>query len=200
MELIGSYGSPFVRRVAVTLHLYGMAFTQLPLGTVPDAAAIRAKNPLGRVPALVLDDGEELIDSLFIIDWMDEQAGARALVPRAGAERRRVNRLTALAQGAAEKYVIAYYELTRRPGTHLWPPWRDWVEGQIAGALAALDAAVAGPWLLGAALTHADIAAACAVLAMRADMPHLAPEGRFPHLDVVVREAAGLPAFAATAV
>jgi len=158
MELIGSYGSPFVRRVAVTLHLYGMAFTQLPLGTVPDAAAIRAKNPLGRVPALVLDDGEVLIDSLFIIDWMDEQAGARALVPRAGAERRRVNRLTALA------------------------------------------AAVAGPWLLGAALTHADIAAACAVLAMRADMPHLAPEGRFPHLDVVVREAAGLPAFAATAV
>src|ERR1700744_2463339 len=111
MELLGYYESPFVRRVGVTLHLYGMPFVHRPLRTMADldATEIRANNPLGRIPALVLDDGGVLIDSPFIIDWLDEQAGERALVPREGPERRQVNRLVALAQGAAEKYVAAYY-------------------------------------------------------------------------------------------
>lgn len=201
MELIGYYASPFVRRVGVTLHLYGVAFAHRPLRTVAeaDAAAIRAANPLERIPALVRPDGEMLIDTLFIIDWLDEQAGERALVPRAGEMRWRTNRLVALAHGAAEKYVAAYYERHRRPETHVWPPWLERLEAQVAAGLAALDAAVQGPWLAGAAMTHADTAAACGVLSMRTDMPHLAPEGRYPRLDALVRQAAALPAFIATA-
>jgi glutathione S-transferase len=198
MELLGYYESPFVRRVGVTLHLYGLPFAHRPLRTLPDGDEIRARNPLGRIPALVLDGGEVLIDSFCIIDWLDEQAGARALVPRAGAARRQVNRLVALAHGAAEKYVAAYYERHRRPETHVWPPWRDRLEGQAVAGLSALEAAMQGPWLLGEAMTHADVATACAVLAMRADMPHLAPPGRFLRLDALVRAAEALPAFAAT--
>src|SRR5580698_5737685 len=93
MELVGYFSSPFVRRVGVTLHLYGMAFTHRPLRTIAevDAAAIRAANPVGRIPALVLDDGSVLIDSACIIDWLDEAVGpARALMPREGVARRRV--------------------------------------------------------------------------------------------------------------
>jgi len=198
MELLGYYDSPFVRRVGVTLHLYGMPYTHRSLRTVPDADAIRAVNPLGRIPALVLDDGEVLIDSFCIIDWLDEQAGDRALIPRAGEGRRRVLRLVALAQGATEKYVAAYYERHRRPESHIWQPWLARLEEQVADGLAALEAAVRGPWLLDDALTHADIATACGVLAMRADMPHLAPEGLYPRLDGLVRAAEGLAAFAAT--
>ena len=198
MELLGYYESPFVRRVAVTLQLYGMAFTHRPLATGPDAAAIRAKNPLGRIPALLLDDGEVLLDSVFIVDWLDEQAGERALVPRAGPERRRVLRLVALAQGATEKYVAAYYERHKRPGTHVWPPWLERLEGQVYSALSALEGMVVGPWLLGERLTHADVAVACGILAMRADMPHLAPAGRFSRLDALVRAADEMAAFVAT--
>ena len=110
MELLGYYGSPFVRRVGVTLHLYGVAFAHRPLRTMADAADIRTANPLGRIPALVLDDGEVLIDSSCIIDWLDEKAGDQALVPREGAKRRHVLRLLALAQGTTERYVAAYYE------------------------------------------------------------------------------------------
>jgi glutathione S-transferase len=199
MDLIGGYLSPFVRRVGVTLHLYEMPFRQRPVSTATDMEAIRAVNPLGRVPALALDTGEVLIDSLMIIDWLDEQAGpARALVPRAGETRRRINRLTALAHGASEKYVAAFYECTRRPESHRWQPWLERLESQVATGLAALEGAAAGPWLLGATLTHADIATAVAVLAMRGDMPHLAPPGRYPRLDALANAAAALPAFAAT--
>jgi glutathione S-transferase len=199
MDLIGYYESPFVRRVGVTLHLYGLPFTHRPLATVPDAAEICALNPLGRIPALLLDDGEVLIDSIMIIDWLDELVGPeRALVRREGPDRRRVNRLVALAQGATEKYVAAYYERHRRPQSHLWQPWLDRLERQAAAGLTALEAMVEGPFLLGAALSHADIATAVGMLSMRADMPHLAPPGRYPRLDALVRAADALPAFVAT--
>lgn len=198
MELLGYYASPFVRRVGVTLHLYGMAFTHRPLATGPDAAAIGAKNPLGRIPALVLDDGEVLIDSVFIVDWLDEQAGERALIPRQGPRRRQVQRLVALAQGATEKYVSAYYERRRRPESHVWPPWLERLEGQVFSGLSALDAAAEGSWLLGENLTHADVAVVCGIVAMRADMPHLAPAGKFPRLDAVVQAAEELEPFVAT--
>jgi glutathione S-transferase len=199
MDLIGGYLSPFVRRVGVTLHLYGMAFRQRPVSTLADQEAIRAVNPLGRVPALVLESGEVLIDSLMIIDWLDEQVGpARALVPREGDTRRQINRLTALAHGACEKYVAAFYECSRRPESHRWQPWLDRLESQVATGLSALEDAAEGPWLLGAALTHADIATAVGLLAMRADMPHLAPPGRYPRLEALANAAAALPAFAAT--
>lgn len=198
MELIGYFGSPFVRRVAVTLRLQGLDYRHRSWMTVGDAERLRALNPLGRVPALVLDDGEVLIDSLMIIDWIDEQAGERALVPRSGAGRRRVNRLVALGQGVMEKYVAAYYERTRRPETHLWQPWLDWVEGQIAGGLAALESMVEGPWMTGAAISHADVVVACAILAIREDMPSLAPPGRYPALDALTVNAERLPAFVET--
>jgi glutathione S-transferase len=189
------------------LHLYGMPFSLRQLGAATDAAAVRVANPLGRIPALTLDDGEALIDSVCIIDWLDEQAGERALLPRQGPERRRVLRLLALAQGATETYVAAYYERTRRPATHVWAPWLERLEGQVASGLAALeavavdaagvDAAAGGPWLL-ETMSHADVAVACGILAMRADMAHLAPEGRYPRLDRLVQEADGMAAFAAT--
>jgi glutathione S-transferase len=199
MELIGYYASPFVRRVGVTLHLYGLTFTHRPLATVPNATAIHALNPLGRIPALELDDGEVLIDSAMIIDWLDELVGPeRALVRREGADRRRVNRLVALAEGATEKYVAAYYERHRRPESHIWQPWLERLESQVAAGLEALDGMVEGPWLLGAILNHADIATAVGILSMRADMPHLAPPGRYQRLDALVCAADALPAFAAT--
>ena len=63
MILIGQYNSPFVRRVGIALHLYGMAFEHRPWSTFSDADRIAPFNPLRRVPTLVLDDGEALIES-----------------------------------------------------------------------------------------------------------------------------------------
>lgn len=199
MRLIGSYHSPFVRRVGVTLHLHGFGYTQTPFATDTDAAAIRAFNPLGRVPALVLDDGEVLIDSSMIADYLDQLVGPRrALTPPEGPTRRQVNRLVALALGATEKYVAAYYERHARPEALVSPEWLRRLELQVHDGLAALDGMVGTPWCVGAALTQADICVTVALWAMRFDMPHLAPPGRFPGLDAIAAEAERLGAFGAT--
>ena len=63
LSLVGQYDSPFVRRVAVSLTVLELPFERQPLSVFADAGALRALNPLGRVPALLIEDGECLIDS-----------------------------------------------------------------------------------------------------------------------------------------
>src|SRR5438445_81407 len=105
MFLIGQYDSPFVRRVAIAMRLYGIAFEHRPWSTFGDADKIAPYNPLRRVPTLVLDNGEALIESTAILDYLDELAreadkvAGEAMLPARGAERRRQLRICALATG-----------------------------------------------------------------------------------------------------
>jgi glutathione S-transferase len=89
MQLIGVNRSPHTRRVAITLKLYGVPFEQRDLSGFGNRAEVRLANPLGRIPALVLDDGETLIDSAAIIDHLDQTyGGTQPLTPAAGPDRR----------------------------------------------------------------------------------------------------------------
>src|SRR5258705_13358529 len=102
--LVGVNRSPFTRRVAITLEVYGMPYEQLPLSGFNDRAEVRASNPLGRIPALIVDNGEVLVDSGAIIDYLDEAFGRdRALTPAAGPDRRGVLKDAAGSEGHAEK-------------------------------------------------------------------------------------------------
>ena len=60
MILIGMFDSPFVRRVAVSMQLVGKTFEHRNWSVGKDFERIREHNPVGRVPTLVLDDGEAL--------------------------------------------------------------------------------------------------------------------------------------------
>jgi glutathione S-transferase len=116
MILIGMFDSAFVRRVAISMNLYGMAFEHRNWSVGPDFDRIRQYNPLGRVPTLVLPDGEALIESSAILDYLDERAGPeRALLPPSGKDRRTALRLMSIAIGAAEKGVLQIYETVFRP-------------------------------------------------------------------------------------
>ena len=85
MVLIGQYDSPFVRRVAISLRVLGLAYQHDTRSVFADFDAMRRVNPLGRIPSLVLDEGEVLIDSAAILDWLDQSVGLeRALIPVAG--------------------------------------------------------------------------------------------------------------------
>lgn len=75
MILVGQMDSPFLRRVAVTMNFYGIPFERQSLSVFADQKALGAINPLGKVPALVLDDDEVLFDSQMILDYLDETAG-----------------------------------------------------------------------------------------------------------------------------
>lgn len=162
MRLIGVNRSPYTRRVAIALRHYGVAFEQSDLSGFGNRAEVRAANPLGRIPALVLDSGEALIDSGAICDHLDEvHGGERPLTPRAGADRRAVLRATALMMGACDKGLAAAYERNHHPAEKVHQPWIDDCTAQMRQALRAVDTTIdpAAPCLLLGRLTQADIAA-----------------------------------------
>jgi len=162
MKLIGVNRSPFTRRVAITLEAYGMTYQQLPLSGFNDRAQVRASNPLGRIPALVLDDGDILVDSGAIIDYLDETIGRdRALTPAAGPDRRAVLKVAAIMMGACDKGLQAAYERNHHPPEKLHQPWIDDCMAQVTSALAAVDAMIESetPYLLLGRLTQADVTA-----------------------------------------
>src|SRR4051795_3607601 len=98
MILIGQYDSPFVRRTAIALRLYGLPFEHRPWSTFGDADKLAAFNPLRRVPTLVLDGGEALIESTAILDYLDELVGPdKAMIAGKGPERRHALKICALA-------------------------------------------------------------------------------------------------------
>jgi glutathione S-transferase len=165
MLLIGVNRSPFTRRVAITLNIYGVPFEQRALSGFDNRAEVRACNPLGRIPALVLGSGETLIDSNAIIDHLDEVYGHdRPLTPRGGADRRAVLKVAAMMMGACEKCLHAAYERNRRPPEKLHQPWIDDCMAQATSALAAVDAMIEPnkPYLLLERLTQADVTAVVA--------------------------------------
>jgi glutathione S-transferase len=160
--LIGLNRSPFTRRVAITLKIYGMPFEQRALSGFDNRAEVQRWNPLGRIPALVLDSGETLVDSGAIIDHLDEAYGRdRALTPAAGADRRAVLKVAAIMMGACDKGLQAAYERKRRPPQMQHQPWIDDCIAQVTNAIVAVDAMIepGEPYLLLGRLTQADVTA-----------------------------------------
>jgi len=165
MLLIGVNRSPFTRRVAITLNIYGVPFEQRALSGFDDRVEVRASNPLGRIPALVLDSGETLVDSSAIVDHLDEVYGHdRPLIPRGGADRRAVLKVAAMMMGACEKCLHAAYERNRRPPEKRYQPWIDDCIAQATNALVAVDAMIdpEKPHVLLERLTQADVTAVVA--------------------------------------
>src|ERR1700692_4455799 len=118
------FDSPFVRRVAVSMNLLGIAFEHRNWSVGKDFELIRQFNPLGRVPTLVQPDGETLIESAAILDLLDGYVGPEgALLPRSGKGRREALRILAVATGAAEKGVTQVYETVFRPPERRHRPW-----------------------------------------------------------------------------
>jgi glutathione S-transferase len=199
MLLVGQYDSPYVRRVAISLHLLQLPFARNPISVFGDAEAMRAINPLGRIPSLVLDDGEVVIDSAAILDHIDELVGPRrALLPASGAPRRAALRVIALASGAIDKAGAIVYDRMLRPPDKQHAPWQERCAVQLASALAALDAAVPDGWFGGDAPGQADITAGCACGYLHNRLPEVLARGRYRALDRLAAACEDLPAFRAT--
>ncbi len=199
MILIGQYDSPFVRRVAIALTLYEMPFEQRPWSVFGDADKVAQYNPLIRVPTLVLDSGEVLIESAMILDYLDEEAGAaRRMMAEAGPARREAQKICALATGLGDKAVALVYErVLHKEKSEVWV---ERCTGQVERVLAALEADRAPrptPYWFGDAIGHADIAVTCALRFAREAHPTLFAESRWPTLIAHADRCEALPAFKA---
>lgn len=195
MILIGQYDSSFVRRVGIALRLYELPFEHRPWSVFGDADKIAAYNPLTRVPTLVLDDGEVLVDSVTILDHLDSLMPAdRALHPRSGTERRRSLKISALASGLADKTVSLFYE--RHLHETASAAWETRCLQQIRGTLTALESERGSDsFWFGDRIGHADIAVAASIRHMRESHPDLADIQAFPSLSSHCARLEALPVF-----
>jgi glutathione S-transferase len=198
MILIGQFDSPFVRRVGIALELYGLAYRHEPWSAFGDADKIRPYNPTLRVPTLVLDDGDSLIDSAAMLDHLDSLVPVeKRLFPAAEPARRRALKVATLATGLADKAVGLFYEkrLHELPSPRFVERWTAQVEGGLA-ALEADRAPRATRWWFGDSMGHADIAVACVWRFVVEALPGLIAPGAYPALAAHSEVCEAQPAFA----
>jgi glutathione S-transferase len=197
MILIGQYDSPFVRRVGIALTLYGLPFEHRPWSVFGDADKIRAYNPLLRVPTLVLDDGDVLIESHIILDYLDSMVPAeQAMFPRAEPARHQALKIAALATGLADKAVSLFYE--QRLHKDASDVWVGRCRAQITTVLAVLEADRArrtGDYWFGDRIGHADIAVAAVLRHLAESHPELGSMAQFPALGAHAARLEALPVF-----
>ena len=202
MQLIGMLDSPYVRRVAISMLRLGLPFERHDWSVGRDFERIRRFSPLGRVPALVLDDGTVLVDSAAILDAIDDLVGpSRALLPATGTNRREALRLMSLAIGAGEKARDQLYERMVRPPEKFHAPWVERCREQMRGALGELERSCAriGPsgWLVDDRFTQADVTVAC-ISTLLDDALDVFGDGAYPKLRSHVDRCETLPEFRAT--
>ena len=200
MILIGRYLSPFVRRVATVLEHYGIDFEHRPLRAGGEEQDIvRQSSPLGRVPVMILGNGDVLSDSALILDYLDTLAPPDArLSPNTGEEDRfRFRNALSIATGTAEKSISVYSELAR-PEEQRHPPALANASRQVKDGLEWLEARVAGTWMWGESMTHLDVSTVCYWEFIRIGIPDLFTTLDCPRIGDIVARAGELDAFKKT--
>ena len=153
--------SPFGRKVRIAAALCGLSerISVEATDTTDPGDSIRRQNPLGKIPALILEDGTVLFDSRVIVEFLDGEAGGNVIIP-AGAERFRALTLQALADGMMEAALLQVYEKRWRAAEVQHRPWMDHQAGKVERGLAVLEA---GPPALDGTPHVGQIALACAL-------------------------------------
>lgn len=197
MILRSTPASPFGRKVRIAASVLGLdgEIAIEAADTNDPGDSIRQQNPVGKIPALLVEDGNVYFDSRVILDYLDHRAGGGRIMPADPAARFAALRLQALADGMMDASILIVYEARWRPAEKHEAKWLDHQAGKVARALAALEQS---PPSANAAPTVGDIALACALGyrdfrfdgAWRADHPRLVK-----WLDDFT---ARVPAFAAT--
>jgi len=198
MLLRSSPASPFGRKVRMAAIILGLdrRIEITKADTTDPADTVRKENPLGKIPALVLDDGEVLYDSRVIVEYLDHLAGGGRIVPSDAKARFAALRLQALADGILDASILQVYEGRWRDASKHEPKWVEHQAGKVTRALAALEAAPPGR---DATPNIGQIAVAC-VLGYRDFRFAGTWRKDHPRLVKFLDEfAAAVPAFAATA-
>ena len=155
-----SLASPYARKVRIVADILGLTdrINIAGVDLADPADSIRTQNPLGKIPALVLDDGSALYDSRVIAEYLDHLAGGGKLFPTEPGRRFAALRLQALGDGMNDAALLLRYEATARPEEIRHAPTVALQQGKIDRALAQLESAPpSGPVDIG------HIAVACAL-------------------------------------
>lgn len=181
MKLYYSTTSPYVRKCLIAAHELGLMdrIQIAPVVTMPTQhnAELMQRNPLCKLPTLILENGTALYDSRVISEYLNSLAGG-SLIPEGDARWDTLVR-QALADGLLDAALLMRYEVVLRPKEFQWASWRQTQEDKVRSALRELESTAAtwvnrldlGTIAAASALSYLDLR--FAELDWRADAPAL---------------------------
>jgi glutathione S-transferase len=200
MKLIGSLTSPYVRKVRI-VFLEKKVDLDLELENVWAAdTKITLNNPLGKVPCLLLDDGEVIYDSRVIAEYADTLSPVGKLIPTGSRERATVKTWETLADGVEDAGILARLEATLRPPEQQSPAWIERQMGKMNASLAQMSRELGeNAWCHSNQMTLADIAVGCALGYLLFRFPNIGWQAQYPNLDALYQKLMQRPSFSETA-
>jgi len=197
MKLVASKTSPYARKVRIILAEKKLPFEFVAENVWDPATRILDFNPLGKVPALVSDEGETLFDSPVIAEYLDGLGGPR-LIPAAGIERARVKRQEALGDGIADAGIGVFLE-RKRDAARQDGAWMERQLGKMKSGTAALARELGDKQFLGGdSPSLGDIACGCALFWAEFRMPDLGLRAKHPTVDAWAKRLETRPSFSST--
>jgi glutathione S-transferase len=161
MKLLGSVPSPYTRKVRIVLAEKKIDCDFEIVDVNPPENPVNAHNPLGKVPAMLLDDGTALYDSRVIVEFLDNVSPFSRLIPDDNRDRVAVRRWEALADGSLDAGLLIRYE-SLRPKKEQSRAWSEKQAGKLKRGLAAIAAELGDKlWCHGDRYSLADIAVGC---------------------------------------
>lgn len=198
MKLIGTYPSPFVRKVRIVLLEKKIDCEFVVDSPWKKDHQIAQYNPLGKIPVLMLDDDTPLFDSRVIVEHLDNGAPNNKLIPPSGRERILVKRWEALGDGLCEAAIAAMLERKRKDGERS-DSWTARQLGKIKQTLASIEAEVGeSPWLHCNSFSLADVSVGTALFYIDFRLPDLSWRTDYPKLAAYADKLAQRPSFAET--
>lgn len=186
MKLIGSIGSPYVRKVRIVLAEKRLDYQFITEDVWAATTQIGASNPLGKVPCLVMEGAEAMFDSRVIAEYLDTLSPVGKLIPAPGRERAEVKTWEALADGLLDASILARLESTW-PGRNEQQRSQAWIDRQLGKIDAALVAMARGlgdkPFCSGVHFTLSDVAVGCALGYLDFRFPQI--DWRTPHPNLM---------------
>lgn len=199
MKLIAGLASPYTRKVRVVLAEKRIEYEMVIETPSDPSSRVPEFNPLGKIPALVLDDDTTLFDSRVIVEYLDHASPVSRLIPDDTRHRIQVRRWEALADGCTDAAVAIGYE-KRRPPEAQSASWIARQQGKVDRALQAMSADLGSKsWCGGEHYSLADIAVGCALGYLDLRQPTLGWRKQYPNLERLMEKLMQRPAFRDTA-
>ncbi len=198
LKLISATPSPYARKVRIALAEKDIPFeiiTEVPWNS---DTSVPRYNPLEKLPVLLLEDGDAIYESAFILEWLEKKHPNPPLMPADTDAYLQARRFMVLADGVCDAFLIYFFE-TLREQQQQSAPWMARQLRKIEGGVAALAHDIAARhYAVGDRLTLADISVAAPLGWFEVRFPTFDWRGRHPSLARYYDRLSERPSFKAT--
>lgn len=200
MKLIGSLASPYVRKSRIAFAEKKIELELVLEDVWSPTTKMTEMNPLGKVPALVMDDGGVMFDSRVIVEYADALSPVGHLIPTNGKDKAAVKTWEALCDGILDAAILIRLEKTWvGREQHRSPAWIDRQMNKIKAGLKSISEGLgSNPWCYNNQFCLADIAVGCVLGYLLFRFPEINWRDEYPNLSTFHDKISQRPSFVDT--